>query len=151
MTQELIDRLRKANKDYGEGRTQDFFRVCLDCEEAADIIQYLLDGADEVNKELQEQIEENERLKSDIKRKDESLDYARTIMADNERLKAELEAAIKDIMCLDHCDVCVHSRERNWSCEAADFDCLVCKDENCTCRGCRDENKWQWRGVERRI
>ena len=123
MSQELIKTLRWLS-DYDNN---DFVFCANTCMQAADTIQYLLDGADEVNKELQEQIEENERL------------------------KAELEAAIKDIMCLDHCDVCVHSREGNCSCEAAGFNCLVCKDENCTCRGCRDENKWQWRGVERRI
>ena len=145
MSQELIERLRSEAETFEPGS---FAQTML--LKAADTIQYLLDVADDVNQALREQIGENERLKSDIKRKDESLDYARTIMADNERLKAELEAAIKDIMCLDHCDVCVHSRERNWSCEAADFDCLVCKDENCTCRGCRDENKWQWRGVKRK-
>lgn len=31
----LIERLYKHDKDYGEGRTQDFFRVCLDCKDAA--------------------------------------------------------------------------------------------------------------------
>ncbi|MDD3243544.1 MAG: hypothetical protein PHD32_07480 [Eubacteriales bacterium] len=61
---------------------------------------------------------------------------------------AERDAAVKDIMCKDHCDVCKHSRENNCNCDAADFDCLVCKEESCTCRGCRDENKWEWRGKE---
>ena len=31
----LIERLYQHDKDYGEGRTQDFFRVCLDCKDAA--------------------------------------------------------------------------------------------------------------------
>lgn len=33
--EKLIERLYKHDKDYGEGRTQDFFRVCLDCKDAA--------------------------------------------------------------------------------------------------------------------
>ena len=31
----LIERLYQHGKDHGEGRTQDFFRVCLDCKDAA--------------------------------------------------------------------------------------------------------------------
>ena len=37
----LIERLYKHDKDYGEGRTQDFFRVCLDCKDAATAISTL--------------------------------------------------------------------------------------------------------------
>ena len=37
----LIERLYQHNKDYGEGRTQDFFRVCLDCKDAATAIATL--------------------------------------------------------------------------------------------------------------
>ena len=37
----LIERLYQHNKDYGEGRTQDFFRVCLDCKDAATAIETL--------------------------------------------------------------------------------------------------------------
>lgn len=86
MSQELIDRLRSEAETFEPGSFAQNMLL-----EAADTIQYLLDGADEVNQALREQIEENERLKADIKRKDESLDYARTIMAENERLKAENE------------------------------------------------------------
>lgn len=38
---EVIERLYQHNKDYGEGRTQDFFRVCLDCKDAATAIEAL--------------------------------------------------------------------------------------------------------------
>ena len=161
MSQELIDRLRKANKDYGEGRTQDFFRVCLDCEEAADTIQYLLDGADEVNQALREQIEENERLK-----------------AESARLTAERDAAVADIRFMlshpdDGCDLCGNKRECKeekcpaytsgigaidqqsgkeypdfkWTC--MDFDYGTCDFlENTPCNGCDFKNHWQWRGAE---
>ena len=37
----LIERLYQHDKDWGEGRTQDFFRVCLDCKEAALAIETL--------------------------------------------------------------------------------------------------------------
>ena len=60
MSQELIETLRWLS-DYDNN---DFVFCANTCTQAADAIQYLLDGADEVNKELQEQIEENERLKA---------------------------------------------------------------------------------------
>ena len=37
----LIERLYQHDKDYGEGRTQDFFRVCLDCKDAATALSTL--------------------------------------------------------------------------------------------------------------
>ena len=37
----LIERLYQHNKDWGEGRTQDFFRMCLDYKEAALAIETL--------------------------------------------------------------------------------------------------------------
>ena len=42
--------------------------------QAADTIQYLLDGADEVNQALREQIAENERLKAEKNQIQETLD-----------------------------------------------------------------------------
>ena len=39
--EKLIERLYKHDKDYGEGRTQDFFRVCLDCKDAATALSTL--------------------------------------------------------------------------------------------------------------
>ena len=33
--EKLIERLYKHHTDWGEGRTQDFFEVCLDCKDAA--------------------------------------------------------------------------------------------------------------------
>lgn len=34
-TNELIERLYQHHEDYGQGRTQNFFKVCSDCKEAA--------------------------------------------------------------------------------------------------------------------
>ena len=39
--EKLIERLYKHHTDWGEGRTQDFFEVCLDCKEAATAIETL--------------------------------------------------------------------------------------------------------------
>ena len=50
----LIERLYQHDKDWGEGRTQDFFRVCLDCKEAALAIETLR--------------AENEKLRKDNKK-----------------------------------------------------------------------------------
>lgn len=40
-SEKLIERLYQHDKDYGEGRTQDFFRVCLDCKDAATALEQL--------------------------------------------------------------------------------------------------------------
>ena len=39
----LIERLYKHHNDYGEGRTQNFFGVCLDCKKAADALAVLME------------------------------------------------------------------------------------------------------------
>ena len=58
-SEKLIERLYQHDKDYGEGRTQDFFRVCLDCKDAATALEQL--------------------------------------QAENDRLKRERDAAVKDL------------------------------------------------------
>lgn len=67
------------------------------------------------------------------------------LKAENERLKARLDMAVSDIMCADHCDVCLH-KDSGTSCERVDFDCAKCDYPVCVCRCCRDEDKWEWRG-----
>lgn len=39
--EKLIDRLWQHNKDWGDGRTQNFFQVCLDCKSAAEALTTL--------------------------------------------------------------------------------------------------------------
>ena len=70
--------------------------------DAADAIQYLLDGADEVNQALREQIEANERLTAENERLSRpTLSQLRReriqLMGENEKLKAELERKNKAI------------------------------------------------------
>ena len=57
-------------------------------------------------------------------------------------------AAIKDILCADHCDACKFQKDGVDECEKNDFDCENCQSEKCVCRTCRDEDNWQWRGPE---
>ena len=58
------------------------------------------------------------------------------------------KAAVEDIMCRDHCDVCVSGKEHEGECKIADYDCLTCKSETCVCNKCRDEDHWIWRGPQ---
>ena len=55
--EKLIERLYKHDKDYGEGRTQDFFRVCLDCKDAATALSTL----QAENKKLRAELEQVKR------------------------------------------------------------------------------------------
>ena len=41
---ELTNNLYKHHNDYGQGRTQNYHSVCLDCKYAADIITEFLDN-----------------------------------------------------------------------------------------------------------
>lgn len=67
--EKLIERLYQHDKDYGEGRTQDFFRVCLDCKDAATALEQL--------------------------------------QAENDRLRKERDAAVKDYRVLPENCVCI--------------------------------------------
>ena len=73
----LIERLYKHHTDWGEGRTQDFFEVCLDCKDTATALSTLQ--------------AENEKLRAELERKNEALDFARTKDAEIVRLGNELE------------------------------------------------------------
>ena len=53
-SEKLIERLYQHDKDYGEGRTQDFFRVCLDCKDAATALEQLQAENDRLKKEIQQ-------------------------------------------------------------------------------------------------
>lgn len=75
-------------------------------------------------------------------------DLIYSLQADLVRVTAERDAAVRDIMCRDHCDVCVSGHEHDGECAKADYDCMTCKSATCLCRECRNESKWQWRGVK---
>ena len=50
----LIERLYQHGKDHGEGRTQDFFRVCLDCKDAATALSTLQAENEKLRAELEQ-------------------------------------------------------------------------------------------------
>ena len=72
---ELAENLYKHHEDYGQGRTQDFHTVCLNCKHAAEIITQLLDN------EKSYAVKEREKLMAE-------LDYrANKAESDNKMLK----------------------------------------------------------------
>lgn len=82
----LIERLYQHDKDYGEGRTQDFFRVCLDCKDAATALSTLQ--------------AENEKLRAEkvkVIANDELIDELQAIQSDLARVTAERDAAIQEL------------------------------------------------------
>lgn len=126
--------------------------------DAADAIQYLLDGADEVNQALREQIEANERLTAENERLSRpTLSQLRReriqLMGQNEKLKAELERKNKAIE--NMADI-IKSAYKQRDAAVADLksvsedspdSCHLCKHLPCAekygrCIG------WQWRGVK---
>ena len=83
--EKLIERLYQHGKDHGEGRTQDFFRVCLDCKDAATAISTLKD--------------ENAQLRADLEYEREHANAYHEECgqweAENTQLKEKLEALIQ--------------------------------------------------------
>ena len=58
--EKLIERLYKHHTDWGEGRTQDFFEVCLDCKEAATALSTLQAENEKLRAELEQVISERD-------------------------------------------------------------------------------------------
>lgn len=82
-SEKLIERLYQHDKDYGEGRTQDFFRVCLDCKDAATALEQLQ--------------AENDRLKETI-----------SCYCD---MCIEQDGVLWCQSCDEKCDYCIHPKE----------------------------------------
>lgn len=66
----------------------------------------------------------------------EAVELVRTLQAENEKLRADLEqvkrerdAAIRDLEMVSVCDTCVHEHAPS-------------------CPGCNDAENWEWRGPE---
>ena len=141
MSQELINWLHGLYIETGYNEAQ----------QAADAIQYLLDGADEVNQALREQIEANERLTAENERLSRpTLSQLRReriqLMGENEKLKAENARLTVDIDILMHavegdCAYCSHNGE--WGDESPCWHC-----EEYAAREFVTGNYWQWRGVK---
>ena len=66
--EKLIERLYKHHTDWGEGRTQDFFEVCLDCKDAATALSTLQ--------------AENEKLREELEQVKRERDAAQSLLAE---------------------------------------------------------------------
>ena len=88
----LIERLYQHDKDYGEGRTQDFFRVCLDCKDAATALstlqaenaqlradlEYEREHANAYHEECGQWEDENEKLRAELEQVKRERDAAKS-------------------------------------------------------------------------
>lgn len=88
---------------------------------------------------------ENKQLRAEI----DITDAANTALEGAlKQAEAERDAAIADMRPKDNCDICKYTREGVEDCVTYDWDCAVCKSTKCVCRVCRNESKWQWRGLQ---
>lgn len=62
------------------------------------------------------------------------------LLAQVKALTAERDAAVRDLIHSDNCDICIHGQA-----QGCDLECLAC-GLVCACKDCRDEGNWQWRG-----
>lgn len=73
----------------------------------------------------------------------QAADAIETLESKLYRLKRERDQAVKDLHHNNACEICIGFNEQ----ECCDCECLDCTLE-CRCKNCRDENLWQWRGVQ---
>ena len=66
--EKMIERLYQHNEDYGQGKIQNFFQVCLDCKEAATVLQYLNEVVWNAKAIIQGQSTENAKLSAELDR-----------------------------------------------------------------------------------
>lgn len=159
---ELIENLYQHHEDYGQGTTQNFFEVCLDCKKAADEIGKLLS--------------ENKQLRANLIMQTALAQNEQSAIETNKQLTKRLNAAIEDIkkavddeiLCNfckydapcqgEKCDKYIEGRgmtfkgagqyiDEKWTC--MDFDFGTCpKLEDTPCNGCfeNDMRSFEWRG-----
>lgn len=48
----------------------------------------------------------------------------------------------------DPCAFCANCFENDGRCDESDLDCEKCRHDDCICKGCRDCERWVWRGVK---
>ena len=101
--EKLIERIYKHDKDYGEGRTQDLFRVCLDCKDAAAALSTL----QAENEKLRNEVERQRRSADDRKHLYENAERAyMKVVAELEQVKRERDAAIEYLREIEWCAGC---------------------------------------------
>ena len=65
-------------------------------------------------------------------------------------LAIELSHALADFkqsLIGDPCGFCANCFENDGRCDESDLDCEKCRHDDCICKGCRDCDRWVWRGV----
>ena len=130
--EKLIERLQKAAADGSWNTLADL------AHKAADALQYLSDGAEEVNASLREQLAENEKLRAELEQTRKDCAVAEKNHADCidelERVKRERDAvlnAFRGFIQLGHlCEYCAETLKDDPACSA-----------------CEKWSKFQWRGV----
>ena len=126
--EKLIERLYKHHTDWGEGRTQDFFEVCLDCKDAATALSTL-------QAENEKLLDENRRWSEATKTLSCAIENLR---AELEQAKAERDAAVESIP--HECKTCVYHTVFFNGC-TLDHDCTN-PDGGCS----NNNDRWKWRG-----
>lgn len=130
----LIERLYQHDKDYGEGRTQDFFRVCLDCKDAATALSTLQGENAKLRAELENYRKGHCSEGGCAAEKDRD-----AVLAELEQVKRERDAAIKEIFQWTGCPACKH-----W--DSADNWCNKHDRSADSCDGCSTP---EWHGLEK--
>ena len=59
---ELTENLYKHHADYGQGKTQDFHSVCLNCKYAAEVISQLLDNVKANNAKIRGDLDREKQI-----------------------------------------------------------------------------------------
>lgn len=99
----LIERLYKHHTDWGEGRTQDFFKVCLDCKEAATALSTL----QAENAQLRDKLE-NYRKGHCTEGGCAAERDRDAVLAELEKVKEKYDAAIEYLREIEWCAGCKH-------------------------------------------
>lgn len=160
---ELAENLYQHHEDYGQGITQNFFEVCLDCKKAADT--------------LQELSSENKQLRANLIMQTALAQNGQSAIETNKQLTKRLNVAIEDMKrAIDGeliCDFCKHDYKcpgeecdkysegvgctdedgnyYDWKWTCMDFSFGTCpKLEDTRCNVCFDNDMsgFEWRGVE---
>ena len=128
--EKLIERLYKHHTDWGEGQTQDFFEVCLDCKDAATALSTLQTENKKLRAELENYRKGHCSEGGCAAEKDRD-----AVLAELEQVKAERDAAVswaqKFTESIDRpCAACKHNTG-DYVCTAICGNCGPMGTENC--------------------
>jgi hypothetical protein len=155
-TNELIENLYQHYEDYGQGRTQNFFKVVADCKEAAKKLEQLQalvqneQSAIETNQYLVKRIstlmEERDGAIKDLQKLAASTaEICEYCEYDNPCQGEDCECYIEGLGMEDE-----QGKYYDWKWSCMDFDFGTCPMlENTPCNGCvqNDCNHFRWKGI----